>query len=313
MIHRRRYRPSLLICVALVSAFVGCSKPDTVPAPTPSEEFWSKFSVKHSAWLRPDAPAMSYALMIQGKRWSPLESDYSWTDELFIETWCAPGKNVRFLRWAVLDDPPKLTSEYRFHAGKGRELMSPSPDTDQSLCDVGWLTARCGTTFLTSLHCFAWWGLPASTVIEEKDGLLTMRVENLWNDHRWWGGSSTRPTYGIHTLGGDVGPIRQVAALDFVDVRIEADSLLPVSLVERGATGLETKVEFAKPWLKLGNQPVPRQVTVRWAEQDKPCELIYRFEVQQGCWLLQSAELAGPHESLSLRARLSGLRLEIGD
>ena len=49
-----------------MSGFAGCSEPSTAPAP--SEDFWSKFSEKHSAWLEPNAPAMSYDLMIQGKR-----------------------------------------------------------------------------------------------------------------------------------------------------------------------------------------------------------------------------------------------------
>jgi hypothetical protein len=304
----RLHRLLLPVCAALAAGLASCSEPRQAPAP--SEDFWSRFSKKHAAWLEPNAPAMSYDLMIQGKKWDPMGSGYAWTDELLIQTWCAPGKDVRFLCWAALATPMKLTSEYRFQSGTGRELVGPKTEADQTLCDVGWLTARCGTAFLTSLHCFARRGLPDCAMIEEKDNLITIRVENLWSRFAWWGESSGSPTYGIHALAGDIGVERRVAALDFVEVKIEADSSLPVHLVERGATGLETEIEFGKPWLEPGDHPVPRQVTVRWAEQDKRCELIYRFAVQQGCWLVQSAELAGPHESLSLRARLSGLRVE---
>lgn len=292
----------------LVALMISCSDEPQRP-PSARDDFWTRFVNANTAWLDPPAREMSYDAIVQGKKYAPDVDAYEWSDEVRIETWCAPKENARFLSWSTRGEEPGRISEHRFAEGRGGRVTIPPSREGRRLTDAEWITARCGTTFLCSLHFFAWWGLPNTFSVEQQQDRWVIQVHNLYSDFGWRKRHGSYPVYGVHEFAETVRVDRRVGGLNYVEVQIDSRSLLPIKLVERDLHGLETSVEFAQPWLEIEGRRVPSQVTVRWTEQDDKCSLVYEFQVREGTWLLKSAELTGPHESLSLRVRLEGLRI----
>jgi hypothetical protein len=299
---------SAVLMAGLLGLTVSCSDKTHRP-PSAREDFWSRFVSANLAWLDPPACEMSYNVIVQGNEYAPDIDAYQWADEVRIETWCAPEENARFLSRPIPGEKPSRTVEYRFAEGQGGRVTIPPRREGRRLRDIEWMTARCGTTFLCSLHFFAWWGLPRTSSIEQRQDQWVIQVHNLYSDFGWRKRQGSYPVYGVHEFAETVRVDRRVGGLNYVEALIDSRLLLPIKLLERDLHGLETSVEFAQPWLEIEGKRVPRRVTVRWAEQDDKCSLDYEFQVREGVWLLKSAELSGPHESLSLRARLQDLHI----
>jgi len=296
----RRLQPTVVLACALASLMLitDCSRP-----PADVEQFWKQFAEANAAWLEPTPPPCEYRVLVQQQDHDAATGTYPWKDYEQVDTWCGADRSARWMNCPLPPRRAALKSEYRYHAGQGQRVSIPPETRLIPLQLPEWMSIRTGTTLLTSLHLFAEWGLPPqATLATEADGTRVLRVADLLRRPRWRKEPATQPTYApLHLVFGSGMP---PGAPDAVEAEIEPSTMRPRCLRERDSQGVVTEVVFEGEWLMCAGRPVPARVRVRRLDDNYPSDVHYQFQVREGCWVLESAELTGPTWSLCYRAKL---------
>ena len=272
--------------------------------------FWDRFYATNAAWLDPQPPAFSYEIVLQQKDRDFRTQTNFWRDSSVLKTWCTPEKNLRFIEhYFDSHGAVRRTTEYRYFHGRGNEVTLPSRGRKRELRLNQWLAGRNGVGFLSTLHLLAAWGVPKNTtLIEQADGTLLLRVFDLSQAGRQWRKDiMVSAAYGLHPASFSTEMPMPAAGLE---VTIDAATLLPVTMREIDHSGATmATIVFDSPWLEAQGHKMPRKVRCRLPRIEQ--DLRYEFSVQQGIWLLKELEIDVPG-SYSLCRRSYTRNLQVG-
>ncbi len=260
---------------------------------TEAQEFWQKFATVHSAWLDPAPPAMRYELLVQesGPPFAGEARDsQAWRDRAVVRAWYRPDDSVRCA--AAFQDPALQDFDHRYCRGKGIEFPLASRPRAVPLEEDLLMAVRTGAGMYCSLHRFASEGLRGRATLRRAGGeTITLTVTQPPSAHYRYCLYPSCDARGVQSH-----PCR-------VELAVASKTMLPLGLTECSRTGQVGRMRF-EGWLMLKDKPVPRTLIVSGAGG----EIVYRFGIRSGAWLLEEALCKPDGEGNCSRSLLRNLQ-----